>query len=274
MLAVVFGFIRPGVSRASEAGQAVYVSLPWMSSMASFIVGTTMSVHSVSTWNNSGELRVPRTPPKGSVVIALDPMDASRIGLVHGEPGLYLLYENLPIELSSRGMLAFNPSILPFLSQRMLKIMCELNPDNYSFYQRRMAEFQSRLESTVEVGRSLINGAPILDLTGAVSPWLRAASSKAVRPPEELWRAWAGNTRTPDLALAVREAESRGWWILMDAWTPQQIRTRVSSARLITVPSPPSEYDFFAYLHDIYSNLDESFRQIKRSEGTNPQRRG
>ena len=263
--AILIGIV-PGVMYAAATEQVVYVSLPWLASMSSFIVGTTMRIQSVSVWSASGELRVPRSPPKDSIIIALYPLDASRLGLVPGDAGLFLLYENLPIEISSRGMLAFNPSALPFLSQRMLKVLCELNPDNYSFYQRRMAEFQSRLESAVEVGRSLLNDIPILDLTGAVSPWLRAASTKVVRPPDELWRAWIGNTRTPDLALAVNEAESRGWWILMDAWTPAQVKTRVSSpARLISIPPPETEYDFFTYLHGIYTDMDEHFRQIRRS---------
>ena len=256
LFAALTGVLPAGISYAAEAELVVHASLPWLASMASFIVGPTMKIQSVSAWNASGELRIPRRPPRDSIIMAIDPLDASRLGLVWGEAGLFLLYENLPIEPSSRGMLPFNPSVLPFLSQRMLKILCELNPDNYSFYQRRMAEFQSRLESAVEVGRSLINGTPILDLTGAVSPWLRAASSKAVRPPDELWRAWIGNTRTQELALAVREAESRGWWILMDAWTPAQIKTRVSSsAKLISLPLPGTEYDFFAYLHDIYIQI-------------------
>jgi len=264
-----------GISYAAETEQVVYASLPWLSSMASFIVGPTIKIRSVSTWSASGELRVSKKPPKGSTIIALDPMDASRLGLVQGEPGLFLLYENLPIESSSRGTLAFDPSALPFLSQRILKILCELNPDNYQFYQRRMAEFQSRLESTVEVGRSLIHDTAILDLTGAISPWLHAASGKVIRPPDELWNAWMGNTRTPDLALAVKEAESRGWWILTDAWTPARIKTRVSSpAKLITVPPPGPDYDFFTYLHDIYTDMDENFRQIKKSEKTNLHKRG
>ena len=196
VLCVVMVGLLFGISHAAETERVVHASLPWLSSMAGFIVGPTIKIQSVSTWNASGELRVSKKPPKGSTIIALDPLDASRLGLVQGETGLFLLYENLPIEPSSRGTLAFNPSVLPFLSQRMLKILCELSPDNYAFYQRRMAEFQSRLESAVEVGRSLIHDTPILDLTGAISPWLRAASGKVVRPPDELWNAWIGNTRT------------------------------------------------------------------------------
>ena len=264
---VLAGFLPPyEISHAAGTEQIVYVSLPWLSSMAGFIAGSTIKIQSVSTWNASGELRVSKKPPKNSTIIALDPLDSSRLGFIRGDAGLFLLYENLPIEISSRVMLAFNPSILPFLSQRMLKILCELNPDNYSFYQRRMAEFQSRLESTVEVGHSLIHDTQILDLTGAISPWLRAASGNVVRPPDELWHAWIGNTRTPDLTLAVKEAESRGWWILTDAWTPAQIKTRVSSAaKLISVSPPGPEYDFFTYLHDIYTNMDVNFRQVKVS---------
>jgi hypothetical protein len=138
----------------------------------------------------------------------------------------------------------------------MLKVLCELNPDNYSFYQRRIAEFQSRLESAVEIGRSLVREIPILDLTGAVNPWLHAASGKVVRPPDDLWSAWAGSTRTQELAMAVLEAESRGWWILTDAWTPAQIKTRVvSSSRSIVIAPPDADYDFFTYLHDIYLQI-------------------
>ncbi|MDR1651262.1 MAG: hypothetical protein LBR87_05700 [Synergistaceae bacterium] len=240
--------------RAAEI-PSVYASQPWLAGMARFIVGTTMRIVSASVWNSSGTLRVPRRVPQGASLIALDPADAGRFGFAAGQPGLHLLYDNLPIEESKRGALQFNPSVLPFLSQRMLIVLCELSPDNYSFYQRRLAEFQSRLESTAEVGRSLIFDVPILDLAGSVSPWLMAAGAKTVRPPDLLWNAWTGNTRTPDLALAVKEAESRGWWILMDAWTPPQIRSRVTSGRNIIINAPDSDRDFFEYLHDIYLQI-------------------
>jgi hypothetical protein len=188
-------------------------------------------------------------------VIALDPKDADRFGLVIGQKGLHLLYENLPIEESHRTSLPFNPSILPFLSQRLLIVLCELSPDNYSFYQRRLAEFQSRLESTVEVGRSLMQGIHLLDLSGSISPWVRSASENVARPPDELWDAWSGNTRTQELLSAVKEAESRGWWILFDAWTPAPIRARASSPRSVTIGPPEADYEFFTYLHDIYLQI-------------------
>jgi hypothetical protein len=241
---------------AAETPPVIYASLPWLADVTRFIVGSTADIREASLWNASGALRIPRKLPRGAQLVALDPADASRFGMARGETGLYLLYENLPIEERERGTLPFNPSILPFLSQRLLKVLCEIKPENYSFYQRRLAEFQSHIESTVEVGRSLIGAISILDLTGSVSPWVRAACGHAVRPPRELWDAWMGDTRTPDLALAVKEAEARNWWIITDPWTPPQIKTRISdSPKLISVTPPQAEGEFFDYLHAIYLEI-------------------
>jgi hypothetical protein len=243
----------PAGRAADDTVPVVCASLPWLSGMARFIVGTTLKIQSASEWNSSGSLSAPRVKLRNAAVIALDPKDASRIGLETGDPGLHLLYDNLPIEESKRGYMPFNPSILPFLSQRLLTVLSKLSPDNYSFYQRRLAEFQSRLESAVEVGRSLIHDVPVLDLSGAVGPWIRAASTKAVRPPDDLWNAWSGNARIAELALAVKEAENNGWPILTDAWTPRQIRANTaSSGKLVFISPPEADYDFFNYLHDIY----------------------
>ncbi|MDR0765289.1 MAG: hypothetical protein LBE65_06860 [Synergistaceae bacterium] len=242
--------------RAAEPPPTIYASLPWLVGVTRFIAGTTADIQEASQWNASGALRIPKKLPRGARVVALDPIDASRFGMARGETGLYLLYENLPIEEHERGALPFNPSVLPFLSQRIVKVLCEIKPENYSFYQRRLAEFQSRLESTVEVGRSLIGTISVLDLSGSVSPWIRAACGHAVRPPSELWDAWTGDTRTADLTLAVKEAESRNWWIITDPWTPPQIKTRISaSPKLISVTLPQAEQDFFDYLHAIYLEI-------------------
>jgi hypothetical protein len=248
--------VGAGMSRAAETPEVIYVSLPWLAGATRFIVGSTIDIQEASSWNASGALRIPKKLPQEARVVALDPTDASRFGMARGDEKLYLLYENLPIEERERGMLPFNPSVLPFLSQRLLKVLCEIKPENYSFYQRRLAEFQSRLESTVEVGRSLIGAISVLDLSGSVSPWVRAACEHAVRPPRELWDAWIGDTRTADLALAIKEAESRNWWIITDPWTPPQIKTRISaSPKLISVIPPQSQQEFFDYLHAIYLDI-------------------
>lgn len=215
-----------------------------------------MTVQPLSTWNQSGTLLTLRRPSSGSPVIAMDPIDVSRHGLQRNGKNLYKLYDNLPVPVEMRGALSFDPSVLPFLSQRLLVVLCKLQPEQYSFYQRRLAEFQSRLESTLEVGRSLLAEMKMLDLSGACGPWVRAASPGTVRPPADLWNDWSKGTRISELTMALGEAKNRNWRILVDAWTPASIRTAVIGVhRNVYIKPPAGEQDFFTYLHDIYLEL-------------------
>jgi hypothetical protein len=246
---------------AAATPPAVSATLPWLAGMTRFIVGGTMKVQCLSSWNASGALKVARKISANTPAIALDGPDAAKFGAVKGQEGFHVLYDNLPINAPHRDALPFNPSILPFMSQRLLIVLCKMIPDNYPFYQRKVAEFQSRLESAVEVGRSLIGGENILDLSGAVSPWVRAAAPKTVRPPDELIDAWAENKRTEDLELAVKEANSRGWLVLADAWSPAPLKNAAAKAAKNILIAPPenNEYEFFVYLHDIYLQMQRVF---------------
>jgi hypothetical protein len=246
----------PCLCAAAEPVITIQTTLPWLGSMARFIVGSTINIQQVASWTDAGALKTPRRIPRNIPTIALDPADAAAFGFDIKSDDVRLLYENLPVAGAGRDLIPYDPSILPFLSQRMLIVLSQLSPDNYSFYQRRLAEFQSRLESTLEVGRSLIGDVRILDLTGAISPWIKAATDGAVRPPDDLWRAWSGSTRTPELAMAIDEAKKRDWWVLHDAWTPPPIRSRTASApKSMTIAPPPADYEFFTHLHDIYLEI-------------------
>lgn len=253
-LAFLAMFVEPA-SRSFAADQtpSAYTTSPWLSSMSQFIVGTTIKIQPLSHWSEDGRLVPARRPQSGGAVIALDPKDAARYGLKADRKELFLLYENLPVKESRQNSLFFDLSALPFLSQRLLVVLSRMKPENYAFYQRRLAEFQSRLESTLEVGRSLLPNVQVLDLTGASSPWIRAALPKAVRPPETLWAAWEKGQRLEELVSAVSEAKKRSWWIILDVWTPAQIRSHVSGEHAsIVVKAPEKEQDFFTYLHDVY----------------------
>lgn len=235
----------------------VQTTLPWITSMSKFIVGTTVQIVPIAVWNESGALKNLRKPDHNIPVISLDPRDSLTLGIKPEGKNVFLLYNNLPVRDAKRGMLPYDPSVLPFVSQRLLIVISELSPDNYAFYQRRLAEFQSRMESTLEVGRSLIKNVNLLDLTGAVSPWLQSASDNAVRPPDDLWMSCTGGTRLDELKLAIEEANKRGWWIVLDAWTPAPIRGAVGAKhKSIHIASPTApDYDFFTYLHDIYLKI-------------------
>lgn len=249
-------FVSHSCAHAADQPPAAYTTSPWLSSMAQFIVGTTIKIQPLSHWSEDGRLVSPRRPQASGAVIALDPKDAARYGLNANRKELFLLYENLPVKESRRDSLFFDLSVLPFLSQRLLVVLSRMKPENYSFYQRRLAEFQSRLESTLEVGRSLLPDVQVLDLTGASSPWIRAALPKTVRPPEALWAAWEKGQRLEELDSAISEAKKRSWWIILDVWTPAQISARVAGKHdNIVVKAPEKEQDFFTYLHDVYLGI-------------------
>lgn len=234
---------------------AVYTTSQWLSNMARFIVGATVKVQPLSSWNADGKLVMTKKLPAATCV-ALDPVDAASFNMKDGRKGLYILYDNLPVKEVRRESLFFDPSTLPFLSQRLLVVLCKLKPENYSFYQRRLAEFQSRLDSTLEVGRSLVPDVKILDLTGAAGPWIRAAAGETVRPPDDLWLEWKKGGKLKELQGAIAEAQKRSWWIVTDVWTPEAIRSALANNnRVVTVRAPERDEDFFTYLHDIYLGL-------------------
>jgi hypothetical protein len=216
-----------------------------------------MNIQPMSSWNESGSLKsLRKAPAKDALVIALDPKDAAKYGLAPGKEGLIMLYENLPVAEEKRNTLQFDPSMLPFLSQRLLIVLSRLVPENYSFYQRRLAEFQSRLESTLEVGRIQVHGINMLDLTGAAGPWIKAASPRTVRPPDDVWSAWSKGERQDELSFALAEASRRGWRVVTDAWTPERVRNKVPSDRNnVDIKAPENDQDFFTYLHDIYLQM-------------------
>lgn len=239
--------------KEQEEIPTVSTTLPWITSVSRFLVGTTINIEPLNTWAPNGTLKRSRARTMDTV-IALDPKDASSVGMSADDPRLHMLYTNFPVPDIKRGSAAFDPSVLPFLSQRLLVVISEIAPSNYPFYQRRLAEFQSRLESTLEVGRSLIGEEHVLDLTGACGPWVRGAVAQAVRPPDDLWRAWMGSTRIGELRAALAEAKSRGMIAVIDAWTPPAIRSIVLNEQgAVDIPVPQqSEDDIFSYLQDIF----------------------
>ena len=255
MLAAVLLTLSATACLAAEP-RTVSTTLPWLTSMARFIVGSTIHIQPLSKWEANGNLQSVRKPQADSIVIALDPRDAKEHNLAAGSKGLHLLYENLPVTDTKMVTLPFDPSVLPFLSQRMLIVISELEPGNYPYYQRRLAEFQSRMESTLEVGRSLVKDSKLLDLTGAASPWIQAATTHAVRPPDDLWAAWAAGNKLNELTSALSEAGRRGWTVVTDAWTPGPVKSKIpENHKRIVLNEPAVDYDFFTYLHDIYLEI-------------------
>lgn len=245
-----------GVSSAAEFA----VTSPWIGMIASFIGGDNVKVRELAVWDASGRLVHVGGPRAGEEIIAIDANDAARFKISKKNKRLHLLYDPLPMTEEELISAFFDPAMLPFIAQNVMKILAGADSRRYSFYQRRLAEFQSRIESTVDTGRYLLENAQILDLTGAEGALVRAAAPKAVRAPALVWKAWLGGDKVA-LKAALDEAMRRGWLILLDPWTPQTIRqAAVSYGNRLTLPPPARGQDYFVFLHDLLITISNRIK--------------
>ncbi len=239
------------------------VTSPWVYTIASFIGGDNAGVRSLSVWNADGNTAVVSSPRGSEYIIALDAKDASRFRISKNNKRLFLLYQNIPLADSNVRSAFYDPATLPFIAQKVMKAMAEADDKRYSFYQRRLAEFQSRIESTMDIGKHLLGKAKMLDLTGAQGSWVRSAVPGAVRPPDSVWRSWLDGDSAA-LNAALSEASRRGWLLLLDPWTPQQIRTAAQAYQFrLTLPPPSMKQDYFVHLHEVFIAINNKINQPK-----------
>jgi len=237
------------------------VTSPWVGVIAKFIAGPDGKVRSLSAWNGAG---VGRTgyASANDVIIAIDRRDAANFHIAKDSRRLRVLYEKLPMTDAQLRRAFFDPAMLPFIAQSVMKIMADADKTKYVYYQRRLAEFQSRIDSTMDVGRYMLGTIKILDLTGAEGAWVSSAVTSTLRPAQHVWNMCLQgdmSSLTPMLNDAARNRKV----ILIDEWTPAPIRTAVQSfGNRVTLPAPSAGKDYFMYLHDIFVTVRDRAKQI------------
>ncbi len=256
--ALLLFFLNPAEAIAANFA----VTSPWIGFIASFIAGDTKNVRYLSNWDSNGNVVKTSSPTPSEIIIAIDAKDAENFR-VKKNKNLRLLYDELRMTKEQFYSACFDPAMLPFIAQSVMKIMAEEDKVRYTYFQRRLAEFQSKIESTIDSGRHLLINTKILDITGAEGTLLRSSLSGAVRPPSAVWEGWkAGDTKA--LKAALDEAQRRNWLILMDPWTPEVIR---SSAILyeyrLTLPPPSKDQDYFVFLHEIFLVVWNKTKNVK-----------
>ena len=262
LVATIFLFIQVLGANAVNAADFAVTS-PWIGYIASFISGDGKNVRLLSDWDAAGKVVKKSSPKRGEIVIALNAEDARIFGVKPESAGLRLLYEDMPMTKEQLYSAFFDPAMLPFIARSVMRIMAEEDKERYSYYQRRLAEFQSKIESTMDIGRHLLGPIKILDITGAEGTWLRSSLSGALRPPVEVWEAWKlGDTRA--IKAALDEAKKRNWLILMDPWTPEVVRkVAVGYEFRLTLPPPSRNEDYFVFLHDIFLIISNKTKGAK-----------
>ena len=152
-----------------------------------------------------------------------------------------------------------------------MKIMANADKSQYSYYQRRLAEFQSHIDSTTDVGRYMVGKTKILDLTGAEGAWVRSAVASSIRPTQHQWNTWLQGD-TSQLAAMLADAAKNGRIILLDTWTPSVIRAAaLSYDNRVTLPTPSIGKDYFQYLHDIFITIRD--KAAKMNAAASPQKK-
>lgn len=242
----------------------VSVASPWIGEIVSFIGGSNVNVRYLTKWDANGKLVSSQKPKMGEIIIALDAGDVSTLRIKPDDSRLRLLYYNLSIAKELRYSVFFDPAMLPFIAQSVMKVLAEADAPRYSVYQRRLAEFQSRIDSTVDIGRYMLGEAKALDITGAAGAWVRSAMPGAVRPPAHVWNAWMSGDEAA-LSAALAEAAKRGWLILLDPWTPADIRAAATAyENRLTLPLPAKNQDYIAYLYDIFIVLSNHLKDTEK----------
>lgn len=234
----------------------IAVSHPWLALLASFIGGPEVNVIPVRIWNDKGDLvmaekgSVLRELEEGTKIIALDLNDASESGLTNSKRkfNLRCLYSPFPANINS----LYDPSVIPFVAQRVLTALSEWDSQNYPYYQRRLAEFQARLSSSVLVGQ-VLRDSTICDMSGSSGILLRAAGCKIERP-EELDKWMKGNFA--GLREYLELNRSKGIITMFDDDTPAALKRYLSGrSDVFRWVRPSLDTDYPSFLHEQYISL-------------------
>lgn len=252
--AVILTFFSSSPAFSANSWE-IYASSPWLALITRFIGGVNVTVKPIQEWNKDG-VAVRKIASKNiksdAQIVALDKGEAASLGLDGTKyPGLFILYGTVPF---NRGRLDYHfsdPSVLPFVAQRVLTALSQIDPGNYSYYQRRLSEFQTRLDSTVLVGRQLLKGYPVLDLTGGFYNLLSAAGCVILPEDRGEKEKWSRGEDLESLITRVKDAVKERVPVIVDLSTPKAIRDALKENKeVLTLGRPGGEEDFILFFHD------------------------
>jgi len=255
-------FPRPASALPEGKKVAIIVAMPpEVALLVGFIGGQMVDVRSRFDWASDGTLVVRSGSfPKNAVIIALTPKE---MGIPKGGYKVKYLYEFLPCERDEFDKYFFDPASLSFMASRVLAILAEMDPSMYDYFQRRLAEFQSRLDSVVSVGREILQGVPILDLTGRAQLLLKASGATITRPGPELFEMWKRGDGEAELTQLIQGAKLRNCLVVADVWSPRTVREKTLNVSCgVLLPAPKVENMWISYLHDLYLTIWNRFKAL------------
>lgn len=139
-----------------------------------------------------------------------------------------------------------DPANLPFVAQKIGVQLALLQPQNSGFYQRRLAEFETRLRSTLLSGRAQLAGKKILDPGGVYA---------------QLWRATGCDVVAGSEAKSLLEGYKTGascpWeggYLVLD-WTVGREMDKFGREEGVLTLTPDWGFDPLDHLHKMFLTL-------------------
>lgn len=227
----------------------------WLTLLTSFIGGQEVSVIPLKVWNSNGDLviaergKILRELPADVKIIALDKDDAASIKGLESF-NVRCLYSSFPIEKS----LLIDPSVIPFVAQKILSALSEWDAPNYPYYQRRLAEFQARLSGASLAGQ-VLRDITVCDMSGSCGIFLKAAGCKIEAPEKESLERWQkGNFA--GLRDYLEGLKEKNVIIVFDDDTPRALKKYLSDRPdAFHWRRPDAEADYPTFLNEQYISL-------------------
>ena len=192
-----------------------------------------------------------------SLIMAFDYRDSKGLGLPYEEyPNYRSLYSQMPLDENRLDASLSDPSVIPFIAQRVLTVLADWDPQNYPYYQRRLAEFQARLYSTTLAGRQILKDQPIYDMTGHSGALFQAAACDIRHPTADEWNAWSAWKEIGQLLATVSRMGEERVIVVLDHSTPRAIRHMLNAnPAVFLIDRPRSDQDYPTFLHDQYISI-------------------
>lgn len=227
----------------------------WLALLASFIGGQEVNVIPLKIWDSNGDLvvaergKILQTLSADVKFIALDEKDASSIkGLEKFQ--VNCLYSSFPVEKS----LLIDPSVIPFVAQKILTALSEWDTPNYPYYQRRLAEFQARLSGAGLVGQ-VLKDVTVCDMSGSCGILLQATGCKIERPENENFEKWQKGNFV-GLRDYLEEMKAKNIITVFDDDTPKALKKYLSGrSDTFHWERPGAEVDYPTFLNEEYISL-------------------
>lgn len=277
---LLFLLFFPGTVCANDT-MDVWTTSPWLALVARFIGGVYVQVRPVTAWKEDAvvvRLVQARDVPFGAHILCLDGDDLREHGFSFSDwKQARQLYDFLPFPQDETDSYLSDPSVLPFVAQRLLIALSGWDQTHYSYFQRRLAEFQTRLESTVIVGRKMLAGTRVVDLTGCSTQFLKAASCVLEKPAPASLDLWSKGEGKEELLSYISEKIRTDRLPVVDDLTSAAIRGVLASIPGVARLSRPaidqdillSFYDRYLYL---WNMTGRGKSEISSSKGKEPKR--